>query len=457
VPAAEESAYWRAATYDTFGLNSWLRTDVTSHPVAAGSPLLAGSAEDPSPDLSTETRVTVTPVSYTYRAMLSLGTPVSVNADTDVLLGGSEGWFGGVDLAGRPASYTVDARVLKLADQNVISKNRLRVASTDYPQEILDRYTQIPEGAIGPQAARLMNTIIEQSHATNVYDLASAFESYLRDDSHFTYTTDVRGIDCGSPSIVECFALSRRGYCLHYASTMAILLRRAWPDTPIPTRLVQGFLPGTRAGDVQTVTTRDAHAWVEVYFPGYGWIPFDPTGTVGLESVIPVGPVVASPTPGPSSSDPGAAIPRRTPPVPGGSGSGTLVPTTTVATDRSLFIAFTVLLVLVVAGLAVAAWLRGPRREMSPDAAWGALARLAGRLGFGPRPTQTVYEYTAALGDLVPVARPDLKTVADAKVETDYARMELGGDRLRAVQAATRRLRLSLLRLVLRRGDRRRR
>ncbi len=112
------------------------------------------------------------------------------------------------------------------------------------------------------------------------------------------------------------------------------------------------------------------------------------------------------------------------------------------------------LLIVLVGALAVAAWLRGPRAELSPDAAWGALARFAGRLGFAPRPTQTVYEYTASLGDLVPVARPDLKVVADAKVETDYARLELGGDRLRDVQAATRRLRLSLLRLVLRRGPR---
>ena len=60
---------------------------------------------------------------------------------------------------------------------------------------------------------------------------------------------------------------------------MAILLRAANPDNPIPTRLVQGFLPGDRVGqrrDGHELARR--HAWVEVYFPGYGWIPFDPTG-----------------------------------------------------------------------------------------------------------------------------------------------------------------------------------
>jgi len=57
----------------------------------------------------------------------------------------------------------------------------------------------------------------------------------------------------------------------------------------------------------------------------------------------------------------------------------------------------------------------------------------------------------------VPVARPDLEIVADAKVETDYAKLRLGGDRLREVRDATRRLRVSMLRLALRRGRRRRR
>ncbi len=108
-------------------------------------------------------------------------------------------------------------------------------------------------------------------------------------------------------------------------------------------------------------------------------------------------------------------------------------------------------------GARAGAWLRGPRGEISPDRAWFTLARAASRLGFAPRPTQTVYEYAASLGELVPVAREDLRTVADAKVETSYARIRLGGDRLRAVRDATRRLRVSMLRLALRRGSRRRR
>src|SRR5262249_23123678 len=107
-----------------------------------------------------------------------------------------------------------------------------------------------------------------------------------------------------------------------------------------------------------------------------------------------------------------------------------------------------VLLAIIVAGLIFLAWLRGPRGEVTPDRAWNSMAKAATRLGFGPRPTQTVYEYAATLGELVPVAKSDLDMVALAKVETAYARATVGGDRLLAITKAARRLRLSLLRLV---------
>jgi hypothetical protein len=104
----------------------------------------------------------------------------------------------------------------------------------------------------------------------------------------------------------------------------------------------------------------------------------------------------------------------------------------------------------------VAAWLRGPRGEVSPDSAWQGLSKTASRFGFAPRPTQTVYEYAASLGELVPTADADLQTVATAKVETSYARVRLPGGRLEAVRDATRRLRVSMLRLMLRRPRHRR-
>jgi hypothetical protein len=117
-------------------------------------------------------------------------------------------------------------------------------------------------------------------------------------------------------------------------------------------------------------------------------------------------------------------------------------------------IAVTMLLAVIVGGVAFVAWQRGPRGPVTAEGAYGSVTRLAARLGFGPRPDQTVYEYAGALADVIPVARPELETVAQAKVEVAYGGRVLGDDRLHGLRVAQRRLRMSLLRLALRRGRR---
>ena len=81
---------------------------------------------------------------------------------------------------------------------------------------------------------------------------------------------------CVDTSIVECFVVNKAGFCQYYASTMTVFLR----ELGIPARFVEGFLPGEpdASGGGRTVRAHDAHAWVQAYFPGYGWIDFDPTG-----------------------------------------------------------------------------------------------------------------------------------------------------------------------------------
>ena len=119
--------------------------------------------------------------------------------------------------------------------------------------------------------------------------------------------------------------------------------------------------------------------------------------------------------------------------------------------------AVAVLLAAAVGSLMFMTWRRGPRGQTSPDRAYGSVTRIASRLGFGPRPNQTVYEYASALADVLPEARPQLETVARAKVESTYGRGILGADGLRVLREAERRLRVTLLRLVFRRDRRPRR
>jgi transglutaminase-like putative cysteine protease len=112
---------------------------------------------------------------------------------------------------------------------------------------------------------------------------------YLQSSTNFTYDTDVRNLPCTGMSTVECFARYKHGYCQYYATTMAILLR----ERGIPARLVAGFLPGVRDGRLnETVRFSAAHTWVEVFFPDYGWIEFDPTGGgVAASEPLPTGAV----------------------------------------------------------------------------------------------------------------------------------------------------------------------
>jgi hypothetical protein len=92
---------------------------------------------------------------------------------------------------------------------------------------------------------------------------------------------------------------------------------------------------------------------------------------------------------------------------------------------------------------------------MHPDKAWGSLANLARRVGLGPRPSQTVYEYAGALGDAVPAARFELTTIARGKVEVAYGKRALEPDRLRRIAEAYHRLRFAIIAVAVQRGFRR--
>jgi len=458
VPPEAANLKFRAGTWDTFALGAWVQNGTQPSDVPAGVGLLDHSPEIASPELVSRVKVTVHPAGYHDTAVLSPGLAETVNLPSTLWLSGLEGWFANDNVAA-DTSYTVTGLVPRLGADDGITQNKLMAASTQYPADITAEYTQIPQNAMGPYAQQLLQNILARASSQNPYVLAKFIESYLQGPP-FQYSTDVRSVNCQDQSAVECFAHYRIGYCLHYASTMAILLRAANPSNPIPTRLVQGFLSSPIIGGQETITNAQAHAWVEVYFPGYGWIPFDPTGGgVGKPEAIPVGaPVPSASTPA-SSPDLSSnhPLPTRRNFEPGSGTTGTTPTPPTQPADRSLAVLIAVLLAGTLGALIAIAWWRGPRGEVSPDTAWTTVSKAASRFGFAPRPTQTVYEYATSLGDLVPIARPDISTIADAKVETTYARAELTPEREHAVVLAMRRLRVSLVRLLFTRGRRKKR
>ncbi len=455
LPAGDETKYyWQAVTYDRFDGNGWSWSDEATDDRDPDQGVLDGTLDAPVDDGRRVVTAEVSPAGYHGSRVLAPGTPVAVNQRTRLTTIGPDGFFAGLDTQPGDVAYEVQALVPILGDGDPkgLTQNRLRAAGTDYPADVRATYLQVPRSAIGPDAQALLDRVKARlgDHDTP-YDLAKA----LVDEFHstrFTYSADISNIDCGALGVVECFAHYRTGYCQYYATTMAILLR----SEGIPARIVQGFLPGERdSAGVETLRNSNSHAWVQVYFPGYGWVDFDPTGgNLAQIPQIPLGSPVPSASPKPSASSGGdVRDPRRSLSLPPDAFPGT---TTGGGTDTPSPTAFAVVAILLVSAfgiLAAVAYRRGPR-QITGDSAYGTLVRLAGRFGFGPRPTQTVYEYAASLGAVLPFARPELQTVAHAKVEVAYARAELPPERVRALRAAVGRLRLALLRLALRRRER---
>jgi transglutaminase-like putative cysteine protease len=441
--------YWRAVAYDRADNYGWGWTTAARIQRPPGEALLAGSVDAPSEDGSVEVTFTVTPVAYRSSYVVSPLTPVKLDRNSDVLALDESVLFEAIEINGHEP-YVVTARIPLLGDDppGALTQNQLRVAGTDYPDEILARYLQIPEGAVGVKAREVLDAVLARTRDDNPFDVATTMVTELQNANRYKYDTNVADVECGDRSVAECFAFSRRGFCQQYATLMTILLR----EHKIPARYVQGFLPGNvnPLTGIEEIPNSNAHAWVEVYFPAYGWVIFDPTG--GSRSQVeplPVGREVDGPSPRPSRSvapNDGRPDPERTP----GAALGPTTPTNGPG-GAGAFIIIALLLIGVVGAVVFAAWQRGPRGPTTPDGAYDGVARLATRIGFGPRPTQTAYEYAAALGDVLPNIRPELQTVATAKVEVAYGRRTLGDERIRALRASYRRLRVSLLRLLFRR------
>ncbi|WP_223066996.1 transglutaminase-like domain-containing protein [Paenibacillus caui] len=137
------------------------------------------------------------------------------------------------------------------------------------PAEIRYRYLQLP--AALPESVRDLGSRIVSGTASR-YEAAQSAQSYLK--QHYRYTLDTTVPAAGQDFVSDFLFRQRAGYCDHFSTAMVVLLR----TQGIPARWVKGYAPGEQTGDNQyAVRYSDAHAWVEVYFPGEGWVSFDPT------------------------------------------------------------------------------------------------------------------------------------------------------------------------------------
>ena len=274
-PGDDGAYYWRAMTYDRLDLHGASVTGATN-PIdrPAGAPILEGMADDPPRTGTRRITFTVIPGGFTQSTIVSPATPIEVDEATHLTTVGEDGYFVTLDRTRSSGAYTVTALVPVSGNgTGQLNRAALLAAGTDYPTEVRAMYTTLPAGMWGPNLELLKQKVLGAAKTGEPIDIAQALEAELRSPA-YQYTTDMRDVACGSMSMAECFATVKRGYCLWYAMTMAVVLR----NVGIPARIVAGFLPGERSGTDEVVRNNNAHAWVEVYFPGYGWVTFDPTG-----------------------------------------------------------------------------------------------------------------------------------------------------------------------------------
>jgi transglutaminase-like putative cysteine protease len=457
VPSGSMAFHWRLATYDTFRTTGWaLGSNTHTDQVIAGSSLEGGTQDSvgPIPPGRKQVSIVVHVQDTSIKHLVVANAPSDVNAPVQRTLVGSDPSSASVAWLSTDArDYTLSSYVPNTDPSgNGLTEWLLQHAGTNYPPGLKAKYTQGTE-AVKSNGINLLAEIETWAHTSgsafaDEYDVAQAIQAYLHSTA-FTYNADITAFmpRCAGLSTVDCFAYIREGFCEQYATTMTMLMRMKG----FPARYVLGYLPGAidQYTLVQQVTSQQKHAWVEVYFPTYGWIPFDPTGGgVGRPTYLAPGEAVFStPTPVPTPEIPATTGPggpsASASTAPGGTGP------TSDAGGFSLLLVSGVLVAVMVLALFVL-WRRRPRRLEGPESVYRNVVRLAGRVGYKPAPTQTVYEYTGMLADVVPVARDSLGVVAVAKVEATYGKRQIDSERLASLAAAQEIIRRALLRLALR-------
>ena len=293
------------------------------------------------------------------------------------------------------------------------------------------------------------------------YEKALLLQSYFHDgDFEYSETAPVEnGYDGTGAGVIARFLSDKAGYCIHFASAMAVMAR----VLGIPARISVGFLPGTQIADTDGRTTfqvdsHDLHAWPELYFEGIGWTRFEPTVSRGdLPSYadlstpdVPTPSASDNPTPTSSASAPASAAPT-TAPEPSASTRADDGSAAAESADVPWWIGLVVLLLLVlVLAPAVIRLLERRRRVRELTAgtapvlvAWREVLQSAQDLGRPVPETLTPREAAAELG-----GGPAVERLVSALEQERFSEFPVayGGavDDLRAVRAN------------LRRGERRR-
>jgi len=278
----EVAYYWRAQTYDRYNGHVW-STD-TSQTVT----LLPNGAYYPNlvdlPANYTQVVQHIQRAEPTGGILFYEGDLLSADQSTtaDFRAPGDM-----IDAQTTASSYTATSRM------QYVTVDQLRAAGNEYPDYIRRRFMGLPDGL--PQRVRDLALDLTAGQA-NGYDRAKAIEAYLR---KFPYSLDVPAPP-SDRDVADYFIFDlKKGYCDYFATSMVVMARAAG----LPARLVTGYSSGEYDYNSHrfVVVSANSHAWVEIYFPGIGWVEFEPTTNMSPiphpgEEEVPNHPVAAVPT-----------------------------------------------------------------------------------------------------------------------------------------------------------------
>ena len=287
VKAPPRSLYWRAAVLDLFAGDRWVVA-----PSYRGDALLPAGARDRARLVRQDVEV----LALSDTRLVGASVPVAFEAGDAPVVTQAPGF------ASVPSGLTRGLRYTAWSYAPRPTPAELARSKPVYPIELVESgafldvasdvtmpvfrpggrdralaLTLVQHPELEPYAPLAKLAIAVSGRAKTPYAATSALETWFRARGGFTYANHPP--PTSGPPLVGFVTESRAGYCQHFAGAMALMLRYLG----IPARVAVGFSSGrydAKRG-VWTVSDHDAHAWVEAWFRGYGWLPFDPTPSTG--------------------------------------------------------------------------------------------------------------------------------------------------------------------------------
>ncbi len=454
ISSKSQSQYLEGFTYDNFDGHTWTSTTSNVGKQFAENTNLPIEAMDSKQQVTTTVTI-VNPPEGTKHYLFAPSQPVSFSVPTTLYGNGiiATAWTQQNPLT-PGESYQVKSLIPGATAQELMNIQ----SPQDNPNlwsNFDPSYLQTPPDL--SSFPIVQRTLKQWTHgSTNVFSAMKALESHLRDQTQFKYSVTNPPV----PSKVNAVAWllqTHQGYCTYYASAMVIMARMLG----IPARIVNGFTQGNfdLQHKVWVVNGEDAHSWVQVYFPGYGWINFDPTpgysapgGPTERQSSTPV--QTQTPTRSTPIATAGHQKPKFQPtPQPGSTGMGTNTTSSDAILRQNLFLTLSLATLfgsLVVFGLALLYRYKGYKLSTTTTASmvYRRVCRLGAIIGAPPKQWQTPYEYYRMLGRRFPRAAAPMRRITELFVRERWAapHQELGPAEAQALEKLWPQLRNTLIR-----------